>query len=350
VHFLADLARNVEKLNLHPGRNHFLIAESDLNDIKYITPLRERGFGMDSQWCDEFHHALHARITGERNGYYSDFHDASNLVNSFNNAWVYDGKYSAYRKRLFGSSTKGIPGDRFVVCTQNHDQVGNRMLGERLGSLVDFETLKLAAGAMFMSPFIPMLFMGEEYGEASPFLYFTSHGDKGLIEAVREGRKKEFADFAGTGEPPDPHLEETFERSKLSWDFKDDRKAKLLGFYKKLIGLKRTHPALRPGNRENVRAVEAAGGSAIIVVASAGGDQGDPGEKAGGMLAAVMNFSGEMIDIPLAGGIKASFRVLLYSAHARWGGPVIESASLATEDGRIILEPGSILILSDNYG
>ena len=349
VHFLAELAENIGKLNLHTGRTHFLIGECDLNDARYITPLSEGGLGLDSQWCDEFHHALHARLTGERAGYYADFGSTSHLVDSLNNAYVYNGRYSPYRKRIFGSDAGGVPGNGFVVFTQNHDQTGNRMLGERLGSLVDFETLKLAAGAMFVSPFVPMLFMGEEYGEDNPFLYFTSHSDKQLIKAVREGREREFGDFISGDGPPDPQSEETFRKSVLSWySGSDEKKIRLLRFYKKLIHLKKTHPALKPGNRENVRAVEGAEGDAIILSISSP-PAGDPGSQEIDCkeLTVLMNFSGDRIDLPVAAGSSGGCSVLLYSAHTMWGGPVNEFASLTGEGSGIIMEPRSIMILSD---
>ncbi len=358
-HFLEEMAHSVGKLNIQTGKNHFLIAESDLNDNRFITPSGEGGIGLDAQWCDEFHHALHARLTGESNGYYTDFGDTARLADAYNNAYVYNGKYSPYRKRIFGSSTQDIPGSRFVICTQNHDQVGNRMLGERLSSLVDFESLKLAAGAMFFSPYVPMLFMGEEYGEQAPFLYFTSHGDKDLIEAVREGRKKEFSDFLGDREPPDPHSEKTFNRSKLTWDYGDDeKKKKLLDYYKRLISIKKEHPALKPGNRECVKAVEACDGMALIL------DIESPGSRTGSALSgpetgkaaikydncgvtAIMNFSENIIRLPFAEGPASGCSVLIYSAHISWGGPVNEFASLTGNDGMIAMEPRSILVLSD---
>lgn len=368
VHFLAELAGYVEDLNMRTGKQHFLVGECDLNDVKYITPLNEGGVGLNNQWCDEFHHALHARLTGERDGYYSDFGSTSHVVASFNEAYVYNGKYSTYRRRTFGSSTLGFPGYRFVVFTQNHDQVGNRMLGERSGSLVDFESLKLMAGAMFVSPFIPMLFMGEEYGEDAPFLYFTSHGDKELINAVREGRKNEFSEFMSGEGPPDAQSEDTFERSKLRWDFQgDEKKGKLLEFYKKLIHLKKTHPALKPGIRDNIAAVEAGEGNAILLrigasreyepygnnikehphlkdvtsAAAPGNSEVDCSE-----LKVIMNLSKETLKLPVANENAAMCTILLYSAHTFWGGPVSGFASLGGHDGMVDMEPRSIMILS----
>jgi maltooligosyltrehalose trehalohydrolase len=356
-HFLAELAQSVESLNRHTGNSHFLIGESDLNDARFITPLDEGGLGLDSQWCDEFHHALHARLTGEINGYYSDFTGTSGIAESLNNGYVFNGKYSSYRKRIFGSSTRGIPGSRFVVCIQNHDQVGNRMLGERLSVLVDFESLKLAAGVMFFSPFVPMLFMGEEYGEDAPFLYFTSHGDKNLIEAVREGRKKEFSDFMTGDGPPDAQSEESFMRSKLRWDFKEnEKKRKLLDYYRRLIALKKSHPALKPGNREKVKATEAADGMAVILKLEPPAPGQDRKSGPGPMevtgydgcgVTVIMNFSVNKIQVPFAGGDASGCSVLIYSAHNSWGGPVNEFSSLTENDGLINLEPRSVLVLSD---
>src|SRR3990172_2421211 len=159
--------------------------------------------------------------------------------------YAYSGGYSVFRKRNQGNSSKDIPADRLIVFSQNHDQVGNRMLGERPSTLVPFEALKLMAGTVLLSPYIPLLFMGEEYGEENPFLYFVSHSDPGLIEAVRKGRKEEFKSFAWKGEPPDPQGEETFLRSKVDWDKRRSGKHRvLLEFYKKLIRLRRENPAL----------------------------------------------------------------------------------------------------------
>ena len=362
LHFLEELAENTERLNTMTGKRHFLIAESDLNDVRYIRRRQKGGLGMDSQWCDEFHHALHARITDEKDGYYSDFGNTSHLVSSYNNAFVYDRKYSAHRKRIFGSSASGMSGDKFIVFTQNHDQVGNRMLGERLSTIVSYETLKLAAGAMFVSPFIPMLFMGEEYGEDAPFLYFVSHGDKDLNKAVRDGRKKEFADFVTDKEAPDPDKQETYENSKLKWDFSnDERKSKLLKYYKALIHLKKNHPALSPGNRDAFSATEAAGGDVVCLkilfrersdfsektnTVVLDGDSDSNHEKEG-MLKIILNFSHNSVEVALADGFSASSSLLLYSAHKKWGGTVNDFASLAIDAGKIHMDGRSILILSD---
>jgi maltooligosyltrehalose trehalohydrolase len=312
-HFLQELSESVLKLNQKTNAQHFLIAEYDLNDIRFFEPLNRGGLGMDAQWCDEWHHAIHALMTGERQGYYGDFGSLQQVVKSFNHAWVYDGSFSHHRKKKIGISTAGQPRQRFVIFTQNHDQVGNRMMGNRLSVLLDFESLKLAAGAMFVSPYIPMLFMGEEYAENSPFQYFISHGDKELLSLVREGRKNEFREFMKNAEPPDPASEATFERSKLKWDFlEDELKQRMLAYYKKLIALRKEEPLLKPGNRNHIRAIEVANKESIALVS----------ENDNKRLLALMNFGERSTKIELPALKSTSTHVLVYSAHKQWGGTV----------------------------
>jgi maltooligosyltrehalose trehalohydrolase len=254
-HFLEELAADVHRVARELGREIFVIAESDLNDVRLITPACEGGFGLDAQWNDDFHHALHTLLTGENDGYYQDFGGAGRLAKSLMERYVYSGEYSRYRARRHGNSAADRPADQFVVCAQNHDQVGNRMLGERLSVLVPFESLKLAACAVLLSPYLPLLFMGEEYGEEAPFLYFVNHSDPGLIEAVRQGRKKEFAAFVSRADPPDPESTETFLRSKLDTEKRKlDNHAVLLRFYRELIGMKKNIPALGVGGMNQLRA------------------------------------------------------------------------------------------------
>jgi maltooligosyltrehalose trehalohydrolase len=174
VHFLEELSGAAEDFDVKGGTEHILIAESDLNDPRIIRPRKQHGYGMDAQWSDDFHHALHTLLTGERAGYYEDFGSTEHLRTVFQKGFYHTWRYSAYRKRFFGADPGGMPGRRFVVCTQNHDQVGNRPDGKRLGALVSFEALKLAAAALLLSPFVPLLFMGQEYAEDAPFLYFLS--------------------------------------------------------------------------------------------------------------------------------------------------------------------------------
>lgn len=239
-HFLKELRQNVDELQRRNRRTYYLIAESDMNDVKVISPYSSGGYGLDAQWADDFHHAVHTVVTGEKTGYYADYGELSHLAKAFRQAFVYDGIYSAFRKRSIGNDPKGHALCKFVVCIQNHDQVGNRMLGERLSALVSFEMLKLSACVYLMSPFVPMLFMGEEYGEQHPFQYFVSHGDPDLVEAVREGRKKEFEYFGWQEQVPDPQAEETFMRSKLQWNYEDNAEMKaMFTFYKHLIALRK---------------------------------------------------------------------------------------------------------------
>ena len=252
-HFLADLSAQTDELTQQTGRTYVLIGECDLNDVRYLSPRERNGFGLTGQWIDEFHHSLHAFITGERDGYYEDFGTFAHVLKAFQDSYVYDGQYSKHRQRVFGNSAEAHPYDQFVVFTQNHDQVGNRMVGDRLTGSESFDTLKLLAGAAILSPSVPMLFMGEEYGEKNPFQYFVSHTDPALVKAVREGRSREFAYFQREGlTVPDPQSEETFQRSKLSWKYQEGDAATLFRFYKTLIDLRKTLPALQTTHRRTV--------------------------------------------------------------------------------------------------
>ncbi|MUG94316.1 malto-oligosyltrehalose trehalohydrolase [Scytonema sp. UIC 10036] len=252
-HFLEELAENVATLSKQQARKLYLIAESDLNDPRVVRPVENGGYGLDAQWSDDFHHALHALLTGEQTGYYEDFGKCEHLAKAYRDTFVYDWKYSPHRKRFHGNSVRDRSPNQFVVCIQNHDQVGNRMLGERLSHLVSFEALKLAAGALLLSPNIPLLFMGEEYGEEAPFLYFVSHSDPDLIRAVRQGRKQEFAAFHAQGEPPDPESSETFLKCKLNWEKRKEGKHQALwSLYQHLIQLRNTIPALVERERQNM--------------------------------------------------------------------------------------------------
>jgi maltooligosyltrehalose trehalohydrolase len=245
--FLQDLTAAVRLRAARLGRHVYTIAESDLNDPRVIAPKEDYGLGFDSQWADDYHHALHTTLTGERDGYYEGFTGApSELARVLNHGYLYVGQHSTYRGRKYGAMPKTRDGAKFVVSAQNHDQVGNRMLGERLAAIVSIDKVRVAAAAIVLSPFLPMLFMGEEYGEKAPFQYFTSHGDPDLIEAVRKGRLEEFDDFDWLGDPPDPHAEATFARSKLNWNLlQRDEHASIRRLYKQLLGFRRETPALR---------------------------------------------------------------------------------------------------------
>jgi maltooligosyltrehalose trehalohydrolase len=255
-HIMHELAEHTDKLNERTGRKHFLIAESALNDSRYINSTKTGGYGLDAQWNDDFHHSLHVLATGERTGYYKDFINPETLKKSFIDGYAYEGQYSEYKKRFFGNSSKPNPGHQFVVFSQNHDQTGNRKFGERMSMLVSFEMLKLVAGAVFISPFLPLLFMGEEYGEKKPFLYFVDHDDEKLNSLVREGRQKEFKYFFPDDDipAPDPSDIASYKQSKLTTDpLSQSESETLYKYYKTLIKLKKTHPVLKHCNKRNIR-------------------------------------------------------------------------------------------------
>lgn len=258
--FLEQLADAVEEAQLEAGRRLYLIAESDQNDKRLVRPRTQHGYGMDAQWNDDFHHAVHVLLTGEEDGYYVDFTASTGqtpleiVATTLREGFVYTGQYSHFRGRPHGSSARDIPSWRFVVCIQNHDQVGNRMQGERLSQLVSTARLKLGAALLLLSPYVPLLFMGEEYGETNAFHYFVSYTDPELAEAVRKGRREEFAAFTTHGEPLDPQGEGAFLAAKLDRNRADDGEhADLLAFYKALIALRKAQPALRHLSKDHLK-------------------------------------------------------------------------------------------------
>ncbi len=237
--FLEELADAVHRQSGRLNRHIHVIAESNQNDIRLIRSRELGGCGLDAQWNDDFHHVLHTLLTGEQRGYYEDFGDFEQLVKAYQEGFVYSGEYSQFRQRRHGSSSSGVAGSKLVVFTQNHDQVGNRMLGERMSAMLTIDDLKLAAGTVILSPFVPLLFMGEEYGETAPFQYFVSHSDPDLIQAVRRGRREEFSSFAWTGEMPDPQSESTFLQCRLNHHLKSQERHRMIyGYYKELIRLR----------------------------------------------------------------------------------------------------------------
>ncbi|MEJ2182105.1 MAG: malto-oligosyltrehalose trehalohydrolase [Nitrospirota bacterium] len=250
-HFLAQLRETVEARGL--DRHVHLMAESDLNDVRVIDGPERGGYGIHAQWNDDFHHALHALLTGEDRGYYIDFGRPEHLEKALREGFVYSGQYSEFRKRRHGNSSAHIHPRRFVVFSQNHDQVGNRMRGDRLAEHLTLEQLKLVAALVVLSPSVPLLFMGEEYGEDAPFQYFISHADPSLIHAVREGRRREFASFQWSGEVPDPQDEATFERSRVNPEKRNaGRHKELYEFYRGAIALRKSLDALESPGREDI--------------------------------------------------------------------------------------------------
>ncbi|MFH0809653.1 MAG: malto-oligosyltrehalose trehalohydrolase [Pseudomonadota bacterium] len=307
-HILQDIAEAVHGQAAALGRAIYVLAESDLNDVRAIDPPSRRGWGLDAQWNDDYHHALQGALTTERQGYYADFGGLEPLARAINNGFVYEGQYSGFRGRRFGSSSRGRPPCRFVVFSQNHDQVGNRPEGERLSVLVPFEALKLAAALVLLGPNLPLIFMGEEYGETAPFLYFTSYLDERLGEAVRQGRLREFAGFGWTT-IPDPQAPETYERSRPDWCSRlKGHHLHLLSLYRRLLKLRASMPALgRCGSRTEASSQADSG---LLVIERAWGEDRF-------LLLASFNDSPTTPHVTLPGGL---WRCLLDTSWEEYGG------------------------------
>lgn len=334
-HFIEELSERVKALQERSGREKVLIAEFDLNNPRYILPVAKGGYGLQGQWVDEFHHALHSLVTGETDGYYEDFGDITHLAKALKDSYVYTGQYSVHRKKYFGREPRGTTYDQFVVFAQNHDQTGNRMLGDRLTALVSAEGLKLAAATYLLSPHVPMLFMGEEYGEKKPFQYFISHTDKQLVELVRKGRKKEFSYFKWQGEVPDPQSEQTFKNCMLSWDVDHREEAKtLFAFYKHLIDFRKNRPAMKGLTRDTLNVVSS--DNRIICFERKHDDD---------YVIIILNFNKNPVsfNIPAANRMKK----ILDSAAASWGGPGTPDLLYSEPGQSIELQPESVLIFEN---
>jgi maltooligosyltrehalose trehalohydrolase len=329
IHFLKEISLKADEIETRTGRKIVVIAESDLNDTRIVDPYEKGGYGLEGQWADDFHHSLHTLITGEDEGYYKDYGHLEHMAKAFKQGFVYDGIYSEFRKRRVGNNPSHLGSSKFVVCIQNHDQIGNRMLGERLSSLVNFEKLKLAAGIMLVSPYVPLIFMGEEYGEDRPFQYFVSHGDKELVKAVQEGRKREFEYFNHRqGEFPDPVSEKTYERSRLNWDFKKDNKKKVMfEFYQELISLRKNGNFNSFRNKEVL--IETYKEQKFFTAFAPGKDP----------LFAVFNFLDNQNEISLPDAI--SWEKILASGEKKWNGP---SESVKSLKNVVSIPPTSISI------
>jgi maltooligosyltrehalose trehalohydrolase len=319
IPFLEQLGAEVRQLAAQANRPLIVIPESDLNDPRLIWPSERGGFALDAQWSDDFHHALHTVLTGEKAGYYEDFGALADLAKALREAYVYDGRYSRHRRCSHGRPPVGLTGHRFLGYAQNHDQVGNRARGERLSQLVSLGRLKAAAALVFASPFVPMLFQGEEWGASTPFQYFTDHPEPDLAEAVRQGRRKEFASFGWKPEEvPDPQAPETFDRSKLDWsEPAREPHAGLLDWHRRLIRLRRAEPALADGRLELVQCRFNVPGSWFLL------------ER--GLFTVACNFSGQLQHLPLRPG---SHQCLLES-----------DSGLRPVDGGLNLPPDAVAIL-----
>jgi maltooligosyltrehalose trehalohydrolase len=271
VHILEEIASAAHGLAQEIGRPLWVIAESDLNDPRLVSPPRLGGYGSDAQWSDDFHHALHATLSGERAGYYADFGAVADVAAALRQVFVSPGRYSAFRGRRHGRDVGDLPATRFLGYLQNHDQVGNRARGERTGALMSVGRLQIAAALVLLGPFVPMLFMGEEWAASTPFLYFTDHEDAALGRAVSEGRRREFATFGWSPEEvPDPQDPTTFQRSRLDWaEPTSDPHAAVLRWHRDLIALRAANSGLRDGDRAAM-VVEHDEASRTLVVRRAG--------------------------------------------------------------------------------
>jgi maltooligosyltrehalose trehalohydrolase len=253
-HILAELGAACHAQARRLGRQVSIIAESDLNDVRVITPETSGGWGLDAQWSDDFHHAAYALLTGERGGYLADFGGVGQLARALTHGYVFAGDYSTYRRRRHGNSAAGVAGARLVVCIQNHDQVANASRGRRLGTLAGAARQRLAAALLLCAPGQPLLFMGEEWGEPAPFHYFTSHTDPDLARAVTEGRRREQAGFLGDAPFADPQHPDTVAASRLNWDLPGQTPhAAMLAWYRALLRLRREQPALHNGDMARAR-------------------------------------------------------------------------------------------------
>ncbi|CAN5300364.1 hypothetical protein BH24ACT9_BH24ACT9_03240 [soil metagenome] len=317
---LEQLSVAVQRLSAIRGVPLWLIAESDLNAPRFLRSPREGGYGLAASWADEWHHALHAVLTGETDGYYSDFGSIEQLAKALRQAWVYDGEYSIHRERSHGRSPTGLSGEQFVVAAQNHDQIGNRAAGDRLGALTSVGRCKIAAALLLTGPFVPLLFQGEEWAASTPFQYFTDHQDPDLGRAVSAGRTNEFAYFGWRPEDvPDPQDAATFDRSRLRWDeLSEPPHAEMLAWYRSLITLRRNHFGLSAGPLDDVTVDYEADQKWLTVKRAAAG------------LAVAVNLGDEARVVRLTG------HVLLSSA------PNVERSS----DGMLVLSPDSVVIVS----
>jgi maltooligosyltrehalose trehalohydrolase len=335
--FIRELAAAVEGAAAHAGRPVYLMPESNRNDAHMMRTSEVGGWNLHSVWNDDFHHALHHLLTGEHAGYYADYDDLEDLACSLRQGFIFTGQYSKYRRRRHGNSTIGLRGEKFIVFTQNHDQIGNRRLGDRLTKLITFDALKLAAAAMILSPFLPFIFMGEEYGEEAPFQYFVSHGDPDLVEAVRNGRRAEFAPLDEHVLVPDPQSPGAFAASKLNWNLRDEgRHQTLLNFHCELLRFRSEIPALANLDLTRVETTVAANGRVLsmhrwhenshaLVILSFGNDA-----------------TSTAVPIPVG-----RWRTVLDSSDAKWGPgtSAIPKTLESTGEITLALQPNTALLL-----
>jgi maltooligosyltrehalose trehalohydrolase len=336
--FLEQLAEEVRETAGKLNRQVFLFPESAANDSRLVRSRAFGGYGFDALWNDDFHHALRGVLTSERGGYYVDYGEFSQLGKAYREGFVYSGEYSTHRRRRHGTSTQDIPAERFVVFSQNHDQVGNHLMGERLSALASLEELKLAAAAVILSPFVPLLFMGEEYGEEAPFQYFISHSDPQLVEAVRNGRRKEFAAFSSQGEAPDPQDEATFLRARLNHQLKREGKFRLLlEFYRELLRLRRELKPLAELSKEQCDVFGFDSERVLLLRRWSGND----------VVIIILHFNTAPValSLPMAAG---RWRKVLDSSESRWEGPgsSLPAGFDCAESAQFRLAPTSVALFA----
>lgn len=339
-HILAELSQAVHDESERLGRPLRLIAESDRNDPRLVRPRAVGGLGCHSVWSDDLHHALHALATREKRGYYMDYGRAEHVALALEHGFGYRGEHSRFRRAPHGQPPDGVPCEAHVVALQNHDQVGNRMRGERISHLTDVEAVKAAAACVLLSPFTPLLFMGEEWAAAEPFAYFTSHGDPGLIKAVRAGRRKEFKSFGWKGEPPDPQDEATFAACRLDWQARGNAPhAGVLACYRALLALRRTEPfATRTRASVSARALLSGGKEQKAVVMT----------RAGGGREAVCLFlfaPKTSLDFPALLPAK-NFSLVLDTGDDAFGGPGRAFAEVPARRARV-LGPRAVVLVRE---
>lgn len=250
-HLLEELSQRVRGLEETENRPLVLIAESDLNDPRMVRPTEIGGYGLDAHWADELHHTIHVFLTGENNGYYSDFGGLEDLATTLAEGYLFQGHYSPSRQRSHGRPPVGLHPEQLVVCAQNHDQIGNRAYGERLSHLLPPEKLKVAAALVLLSPCLPLLFQGEEWGATSPFLFFSDHESEELRRIIRESRHEEFKAFSWKEDVPDPSEETSFQKSQLNWqELGDSKHQELFEWHQALINIRKgnqNRPEILPG-------------------------------------------------------------------------------------------------------
>ena len=305
--FIQELGERVHRTAERAGRRVLLIAESSANDPRLVRPPERGGAGLDGCWNDDFHHAIRSAITGETRGYYKPFGKVEQIAKCVEDRFVFAGEYSSGYNRRHGAPARDVPHARFVVCTQNHDQVGNRPFGDRLDESAGADGARVAAALVLLSPFTPLLWMGEEYAEPAPFQYFVSHTEPALIEAVRAGRKAEFADLHEGTDPPDPQDVETFARSKVDWVKRAEGvHAKRLAYYTELLRLRRELDL--PALSDRVRAFAWGACRCVAVV------------YPGAIVVANLGAASAEIDVGAVGPPRAAWAKLIDSGDLRWGG------------------------------